>query len=95
MTQEQLTRVLVGSSMKTILLASVLLMTGCSSTTSLEDLEAEAMVSGDWSEVEKRERQMRAKKQTSEFDCESGMTLVCVDKGSGEECTCLRRGLTR
>jgi len=77
------------------MLASLLWLTGCSSTTSLEDLETEAMISGDWSEVERRERQMRQQKLTAEFDCKTGMTLVCVDKGSGEECTCLRRGLPR
>ena len=77
--------------MRTIALVAILVCTGCGSTKSLEDLESEAMISGDWTSVERRERQLRQQKRTAEFDCAADMTLVCVDNGSHEECTCMKR----
>jgi hypothetical protein len=78
--------------MRHIALFVVLTLAGCSSLTSLEELEAEAIETGDWSEVERRERVLREQKRTAEFDCPDGMTLVCIDNGGGgEECLCRRR----
>jgi hypothetical protein len=77
--------------MRQIALFVVLTLAGCSSLTSLEELEAEAIATGDWSEVERRERVLREQKRTAEFDCPDGMTLVCIDNGGGEECVCRRR----
>lgn len=77
--------------MKSTIIIAVLILSGCGSSPSLEELEEEAMISGDWSEVEKRERRLRQQNQV-ENDCESGMTLVCYDQGAGEECVCRRRG---
>lgn len=77
--------------MKSSILIVVFLLAGCGSTATLEELEEEAMISGDWSKVEKRERRLRQQNQV-ENDCDSGMTLVCYDKGAGEECMCRRRG---
>lgn len=77
--------------MRTVVLILLLSFAGCSSTSTLEELEAEAMASGDWSEVEKRERILREQKRTAEFRCKEGYTLYCVDKGAGEECICRTR----
>ncbi|MDH4126263.1 MAG: hypothetical protein OEW64_11690 [Gammaproteobacteria bacterium] len=77
--------------MRTYVLIALLSLAGCSSTHTLEELEAEAIASGDWSEVEKRERVLRQQKRTPEFQCQEGYTLVCVDSGAGEECLCRTR----
>jgi hypothetical protein len=77
--------------MRRLALILFLTLSGCSSTTTLEELEAEAIASGDWSEVEKRERILRQQKRTPEFDCPEGFALVCVDGGAGEECACRTR----
>ena len=42
--------------MKGMALLVLVLLGGCGTYTSLEQLEATAMLTGDWSEVEKRER---------------------------------------
>jgi len=77
--------------MKVAILISALILGACSSmSSSLEELEAEAMVSGDWSEVEKRERILQRQNQGSNMDCPSGMTLVCIDGGAGSECQCVK-----
>ena len=42
--------------MKGLMLLTLMMLTGCASLTPLEQLESEAMVSGDWSKVDRRER---------------------------------------
>ena len=74
--------------MRILTLVVLLMLAGCSSAPSLEELEAEAMATGNWSAVEERERVLRQQKRTAEFDCPEGLTLVCVDKGGGEDCIC-------
>ena len=55
----------------------------------LEELESEAMVSGDWSAVKKRERSAGGLDQNNGHSCPGDRTLVCVKQALHEECECV------
>jgi hypothetical protein len=77
--------------MKVAILILALSLGGCSSmSSSLEELEEEAMVSGDWTEVEKRERMLARKNNGSNLSCPKDRVKVCVDIGMGNECHCAK-----
>ena len=63
---------------------------GCSSRPTMQELEQEAEQTGDWSEVEKRQRMDRAMGRV-ETDpvCPEGMILRCSTKGERELCDCI------
>jgi len=61
------------------LLIPLIFLSGCTITT-LEELEAEAMVTGDWTEVERREVKLEYKKAMSAF------TAACNDEGTVVVC---------
>ena len=75
--------------MKAIIGAILLFtLTACAST--LEELEQEAMMTGDWSGVELRERIKKEKEGGNLPSCKDSHVLVCVDQGSSEHCSCVR-----
>ena len=82
--------------MKVAILILAVALGGCSSmSTSLEELEAEAMVSGDWAEVEKRERLLARQNNGSDLSCPKDMVKVCVDNGAGNDCLCAKAKTNR
>ena len=73
-----------------IAVMALILLTGCSSFASLEQLEAEAMLTGDWSAVETRERIIHRRNLRAGLQCPPGTTGYCeVDFGQGN-CTCVK-----
>ncbi len=50
----------------------LLLLGGCASFASLEELEAQAMLTGDWSAVERRERIIARREAQDAVQCPSG-----------------------
>ena len=75
--------------MKGIIVLALILSTGCASYQSLEQLEAHALVSGDWSAVETRERIIARRKQRNSFQCPPGFSAVCEMRISSDRCTCV------
>lgn len=73
-----------------------LILAGCASTRpTLEELEDEALHTGDWSEVEKREGQIlheKRRQQMTEACRQQGALLVCAaDVGRDlRDCSCVR-----
>ena len=77
--------------MKALGLAILLLaLGGCGSYQTLEELEQQAFISGDWSEVEKRERIIAKRRARSGATCGSGQTQYCEKWGATSRCTCMK-----
>ena len=75
--------------MKGIIVLALILLTGCASYQSLEQLEAQALVSGDWSAVERRERIIVRRKQRNSFQCPPDSIAYCEMGISTDRCTCV------
>ncbi len=78
--------------MRTTLLLVALILSACASRPSLEELEEQALATGNWEAVEKREQLDAKRRKNSGPDCPRGQTKVCIDDGSGVECICSARG---
>lgn len=76
--------------MKGIAILVLFLLSGCGSFTSLEQLEATAMLTGDWSQVEKRERIIEKRKLRAGPQCPSGMIALCEVHAASDRCSCAR-----
>lgn len=72
-----------------VMCLTVLLVTGCGSYHTMEELEHQAMLTGDWSAVEKRERIIARRKARSGYNCPNGQVAVCDSMMSSERCTCM------
>lgn len=77
--------------MKGILVLALCLLAGCTAGPTLEQLEATALVTGDWSAVEARERSVQRRKMRSGSYCQPGYIAVCERWVSEERCTCVDR----
>ena len=82
--------VLVESSMKITSLIVLFFLAGCATKPSLEQLEDEAMISGDWSAVEEHEQSPNRLGSVIEHSCPSGQALICVKNGLREACECVK-----
>ena len=72
-------------------LAVLFVLTGCSSVKSLEQLEHEASISGDWSQVEKRERILARRAERDGLNCPVGYISFCEKLGGDQKCGCVSR----
>lgn len=72
-----------------VVILGFLLLGGCGTYHTLEDLEDQAMVTGDWSEVERRERKIAMRTGRSGVSCPAGRTNVCQRWGATERCACV------
>ena len=68
----------------------LVVLAGCSSSPSLQELEDEAIVTGDWTAVEERERLIERKRKKNVLDCPAGYTSACYEVGLSTECACVR-----
>ena len=71
----------------------LLVVVGCAPVKSLEQLEQEAMLTGDWSAVEKREKAVarKAERQGAKLKCPVGYIAFCQAYTVREECSCVSR----
>lgn len=67
----------------------LLLLAACAGRPTLGELEGEAIVTGDWSEVEKRERIRARSNALFGKPCQNGRILLCEENGGGRECECV------
>ncbi len=88
---EHLAEANVRSAMRITSLIVLCFLAGCAAKPSLEQLEDEAMVSGDWSAVEKREHSSNRLGSINGRSCPNGRPLICVKDGMREECACAER----
>ena len=74
------------------LVCVALIATGCAGRQSIEELRHEALITGDWTEVEQREAykaRRDAARNLSKACSDAGGTLFCTQSGSQKECACL------
>jgi hypothetical protein len=69
---------------------AVCLLAACADRPTLEELEKEALVTGDWSAVEEREREIMRRKGQTGLDCPNGAMAICYDYMSEERCMCVQ-----
>jgi hypothetical protein len=80
--------------MKTLGVLMIVVLAGCASKPTLTELEEQALATGDWTEVEAREKGMSRLRRSTEQECPDGAAKVCVDNGGTPYCQCRggRRG---
>lgn len=74
---------------KLLLIALLFVLAGCAAGPTLEQLESQAMLTGDWSAVERRERSIERRRQRAGIQCPSGMTAYCEAYAGHRRCTCI------
>ena len=80
-----------------IAVLSTVVIVGCSAYQTLQELEDEAIVTGDWARVERREAREKPKKDLADAAayCKAqGMILVCTPRGARaqlDDCACYTR----
>ncbi len=78
--------------MRILGLTALLLITACAPVKSLEQLEAEATVTGDWSAVELRERVLARKAERGGGgQCPSSYVSFCQKFAGRERCECVSK----
>ena len=74
--------------MKTLAIVALIFLVGCAGRPTLQQLEAEASVSGDWTAVEKRERMAERMSARTGIECANGLTYICHKEASRNDCSC-------
>ena len=77
--------------LKTTLLALVVVLTGCASIKSMQELEAEALRTGDWSAVHQREQILARQAARRTPVCPAGTMSYCEKVAAERVCACLSR----
>ncbi len=67
------------------------LLVGCAGQPSMDELETQAFITGDWSAVEARERAIARRALRSGNYCPAGYVTYCDESFGGKRCTCLKR----
>jgi hypothetical protein len=76
--------------MRGIIILALILLTGCAGYKPLAQLEADALVSGDWSLVEQRERVIARRAERSGSNCPDGHISYCTNYMQGNQCECVK-----
>ncbi len=75
--------------MKYLILLLAFCLTGCVQTATLEELEFEAMQTGNWSQVEKRERILARRIASRGISCPVGYSSYCENFALEQRCACV------
>ncbi len=75
--------------MKVMLLLGVFFLVGCVSMPTLEELEEQAFLTGDWSAVEKRERLIAKRDSMRGPKCPAGTMAYCEGRMGQKRCGCI------
>jgi hypothetical protein len=76
--------------MRLALILVLCLLVSCAERRPIEELEAEAEITGDWSAVDERRRMDRKMgRHIPDEQCGNGFALVCKSKGEEEVCGCI------
>jgi hypothetical protein len=66
-----------------------LVLSGCAAQPSLEDLEDEALLSGDWSKVVSHEQKLQRNHGSNRLECPRYYVAVCRESGLSSKCNCV------
>ena len=72
-------------------LICLLALTGCGTYVPMEELRAQALQSGDWSAVEKREAVLAKRDIRRGTACPKGSMVMCQSRIGDEKCHCVDR----
>ncbi len=81
--------------MKILGILAILFVAGCAARPTMQELETQAMFSGDWSAVESRERAQLRRKARNGIQCPNGKVGYCVESSFTRRCTCINRDTFR
>ena len=73
----------------------ILMLGGCAAVPTLEELEDQAVLTGDWSQVEKRERIIARRQAREPLDCAKGYISYCETRIVNTQCKCLSHSVMR
>lgn len=71
------------------ILVLLLMLGGCAVVPTLEELEDQALLTGDWSQVEKRERTIARRQAGEPLDCAAGYVSYCETRIANTQCRCV------
>jgi len=71
------------------ILVLLLMLGGCAAVPTLEELEDQALLTGDWSQVEKRERTIARRQAGEPLDCVEGYVSYCETRIVDTQCRCV------
>ncbi len=74
------------------ILGVALLAVACAPMKSLEELEAEALQTGDWSLVEEREALIAKRNSRRPMQCATGLVSLCEKSVGLYRCQCVSKG---
>ena len=77
--------------MRVLLLLGMACIAGCGTYATLEELEHQAALTGDWSAVEKRERIIARREAKRGPTCPSGYVAYCQTNLGSMRCACVGR----
>ena len=63
----------------------------CAAPPTLEELEFEALQTGDWSAVERREKSIERRAERHRMSCPNGLIEYCESRGGPGRCECVDR----
>jgi len=75
--------------MKFVVLITLVFVASCSLRPPLEQLEDEAITTGDWAAVERREELIKERREVSAPGCPAPFSKKCIEEQSGIQCYCL------
>ena len=75
--------------LKGMIILALILVAGCAPYVSLEQLENEALATGDWSKVEQRQRIIARQDLRRSGSCPAGTTEHCAVEIGQQRCTCV------
>ncbi len=81
--------------MKIATMFAIFLLVGCTAQPTMDELETQAFITGDWSAVEARERAIARRALRSGNHCPAGYVAYCDESFGGTRCSCLRRDSVR
>lgn len=81
--------------MKGIIILTLIFLVGCVPMVSLDQLETQALLTGDWTAVEKRERVIAKRKAREGIDCPAGLIGYCETFAFQRRCTCISSRTSR
>lgn len=77
--------------MKKLSLFIFIALSSCQAQPPVETLEAEALKTGDWSEVDRRAEMKERMEVAPDLKCPEHLMRICVKDGEHEECSCQSR----
>ncbi len=81
--------------MKLLFLFALAIVIGCAPQPTLEELEDEAVSTGDWVTVERREELMKKELEVRAPGCPKGLNKYCIEEQSGVQCYCVSETIIR